>query len=315
MANATVSRIGQANGAGDAEALFLKVFSGEVLTSFHAASVTQDKHMVRTIASGKSAQFPATGTLAAAYHTPGAEIVGTAVNHNEVVISIDDLLIAHAFVAQIDEAMNHYDVRGIYSQEAGQALATQMDKHVLQQGYIAAASAATITGGNGGTQITDADANTNGSSLAGSLFDIAQNMDEKNVPMDPRFVFLKPAQYYLLVETTDVINRDWGGRGAYSEGKVFRVGGLNVVSSNNLPNGSNINSAPGHGDGDSRHAVNATNYVGLAWHPSAVGTVKLVGLATEMGYDIRRQGTLVVAKYAMGHGVLRPEAAALIKTA
>ncbi len=315
MANATVSRIGQANGAGDAEALFLKVYAGEVLTSFHAASVTADKHTVRTIASGKSAQFPATGTLTASYHTPGTEIVGVAVDHNEVVITIDDLLISNVFVAEIDEAMNHYDVRGIYSNEAGQALATQMDKHVLQQGYIAAASAATITGGNGGTQVTDADANTNGSSLAGSLFDMAQNFDEKNVPDDPRFFGLAPAQYYLLVETTDVINRDWGGRGAYSEGKVFRVAGWNIVKTNNLPNGANINTSPGQGDADTRHAVNATTYVGLAWHPSAMGTVKLIGLATEMGYDIRRQGTLVVAKYAMGHGALRPEAAGLVKTA
>ena len=44
-------------------------------------------------------------------------------------------------------------------------------------------------------------------------------------------------------------------------------------------------------------------------HKSAVGTVKLLELATESDYDVRRQGTLVVAKYAVGHGVLRPESA------
>ena len=34
MSNATVSRLGQASGAGDANALFLKVFAGEVLAMF-----------------------------------------------------------------------------------------------------------------------------------------------------------------------------------------------------------------------------------------------------------------------------------------
>ena len=34
MANATVSRLGQVNASGDANALFLKVFSGEVLATF-----------------------------------------------------------------------------------------------------------------------------------------------------------------------------------------------------------------------------------------------------------------------------------------
>jgi hypothetical protein len=55
MANATVQRIGQQNTAGDVDALFLKVFSGEVLTAFETANTTMDKHMVRTITNGKSA--------------------------------------------------------------------------------------------------------------------------------------------------------------------------------------------------------------------------------------------------------------------
>lgn len=39
----------------DDNALFLKVYSGEVLTAFAETAVTADKHNVRTIASGKSA--------------------------------------------------------------------------------------------------------------------------------------------------------------------------------------------------------------------------------------------------------------------
>jgi len=49
------------------------------------------------------------------------------------------------------------------------------------------------------------------------------------------------------------------------------------------------------------------NVMGLVFHKSAVGTVKLQDLATESEYQIQRQGTLMVAKYAMGHGGLRPE--------
>ena len=128
-------------------------------------------------------------------------------------------------------------------------------------------------------------------------------------------MFVKPAQYYLMVQTTDIINRDWGGSGAYSEGKVFRIGGAAIIKTTNLANGTNVASGVLAGDGDTRHAVDATNFVALVMHKSAIGTVKLINLATEMAYDIRRQGHLVVSKYAMGHGILRPESAALIKTA
>jgi hypothetical protein len=51
------------------------------------------------------------------------------------------------------------------------------------------------------------------------------------------------------------------------------------------------------------------NSLGIVSHSAAVGTVKLLDLATESEYQIERQGTLFVAKYAMGHGILRPECA------
>lgn len=55
MTAANVSRLGQINTAGDNSALFLKLFSGEVLTAFEIACVFADKHFIQSISSGKSA--------------------------------------------------------------------------------------------------------------------------------------------------------------------------------------------------------------------------------------------------------------------
>ena len=132
MANASPVSVGKVNAGGSEDALFLKVFAGEVLTSFERASATEGADMVRAIASGKSAQFPVMGRISAAYHTPGTEITGSDVNHNEKVITINDLLISSVFLSNIEEAKNHYDVRGAYSSEIGRALAFQKDKHILQ---------------------------------------------------------------------------------------------------------------------------------------------------------------------------------------
>ena len=98
MANATVSRLGLVNNSGTGyDALFLKVFSGEVLTAFSENNIFNDSlHNVRTISSGKSAQFPVTGTATAAYHTVGTPLVGAnQILANEKIISIDDLSLIH----------------------------------------------------------------------------------------------------------------------------------------------------------------------------------------------------------------------------
>ena len=319
MTNVTPSRLGAANGAvanfAQKNALFLKVFAGEVLTAFDETNVMKDLHVSRTISSGKSAQFPVTGKANAAYHTVGTPLLGTQnIKHNEIVVNIDDVLIADTFIANIDEAKNHYDVRAEYSRLLGMALAKQFDVRCLQLGVLAARGAATVTGGNGGTAITDADAATNGASLAASIFAAAQAMDEKDVPENDRVAIVKPAQYYQLVQTTDVINRDFGGAGVYADGTVLRVAGIQIVKSNNVPT-TNVASATA-GENNTYHG-NFSTTVALVMQKSAIGTVKLMDLAVERtsgDFEIMYQGTLMAAKYAMGHGILRPECAVEIKS-
>ena len=45
------------------------------------------------------------------------------------------------------------------------ALSNTVDKHLLSLAILASQASATITGTNGGTEITDADVNTNATSL------------------------------------------------------------------------------------------------------------------------------------------------------
>jgi hypothetical protein len=326
MSNAIPASIGRVNAANAEDALFLKTFTGEVITSFDRASKTQGADSVRSISNGKSATFPVMGRTTAAYHTPGAEILGSDVNHNEKVITINDLLVSSAFLSNIEEAKNHWDVRSNYSTEIGRALAFQKDKHVLQTiGQAAQETTANVTGGDTGTVLTNAaiastTAATSANGFIDSLFDAAKTLDNKYVPSEGRVCFLKPEMYYKLANATNAVNVDFSGgaNGGVASGRVLQIAGIKLIS---VPHfvASNVTAVPDKGSatqgGSNPQAVNLTAYEGLVCHPSAVGTVKLMDLATEMEYDIRRQGTLMVAKYAMGHGILRPESAVGIKDA
>ena len=338
MANTTPSRLGQVNVAGDTDALFLKVFSGEILTTFEEFNVMKGLHTIRTIANGKSAQFPVTGIASAAYHTPGQNIADagnsylSAIKHAEKVISIDDVLLASTFIANIDELKNHYDVRSIYAQELGKALAKRFDVATMKTLTAAARTATTITGGKAGIAIDGGEpAAFTGTVIQAKLFEAAQKLDENDIPNDgKRFAILKPADYYtLLASGEEVINRDFGGRGDVATGRIPMVAGINLYKSNHLNDVDLDLSGVSTGDGSSSvkndvfgGGSNGAGYNGnlsktqiIGGHPSAIGTVKLLDLATESDYKVELQGNLFVAKYAMGHGVLRPEAAFEIKDA
>ena len=326
MANASPVSVGKVNAGGSEDALFLKVFAGEVLTSFERASATEGADMVRAIASGKSAQFPVMGRISAAYHTPGTEITGSDVNHNEKVITINDLLISSVFLSNIEEAKNHYDVRGAYSSEIGRALAFQKDKHILQTiGQAAKTTTANVGDTNypagtvlTNTNIASATDATAANAMIDELFSAAKALDDNYVPKEGRKCFLRTEEYYKLANATNAINVDFSGNGSIAEGRVQRIAGIDLIPvphfvSSNVTSGADAGSATQ--GGSTPQAVDLSNFVALICHPSAVGTVKLMDLAVESEYDIRRQGTLMVAKYAAGHGVLRPEAAVQIQTA
>ena len=325
MANATVSRLGLVNNSGtDFDALFLKVFSGEVLTAFARNNIFNEAlHSVRTITSGKSAQFPVTGTATAAYHTPGNPLVGAnQIRAGERIVSIDDLLISQAFISNLDELKNHYDVRATYADELGKALAKTYDENVAKVIANASRASSTITGPAGGLTLTlgsgnTASANVSGDEIAAAIYDIAQTFDERDIPPTDRFCVLPPAEYYKLAEsatrTVDVDFNPGGGNGSFASGNVQQIAGIPILKSNNIPQ-SNVGSEV-TGTNNS-YAGDDSKTIGLVFHKSAVGTVKLMDMTTEISgqdYGIMYQGTLMVAKYALGHGILRPECAAAIK--
>jgi hypothetical protein len=324
MANASPVKFGNANsGATRDDALFLKVFAGEVITSFDRASKTEGADMVRSISNGKSATFPVMGRIGASYHAVGTEITGSDINHNEKVITINDLLISSVFVSNIEEAKNHWDVRSAYSTEIGRALAFQKDKHILQTIGQASLASASITGGDATTNVVNtgiasATDSTAANAMIDAIFAAAKELDANYVPSEGRKCFMRLEEYYKLANATNAVNVDFSGNGSIAEGKVHKIAGIELVPvahfvDSNVTSGTDAGSATN--GGSTPQAVNLSNFVALVSHPSAVGTVKLMDLAVEKEYDIRRQGTLMVAKYSMGHGVLRPEAAVGIKEA
>ena len=324
MSNATVSRLGLVDNTGtDFDALFLKVFSGEVLTAFTRNNIFNDQlHSVRTITSGKSAQFPVLGTATASYHTPGNLLTGgNQIRHGERLISIDDLLIADVFVSRLEELKNHYDVRAAYADELGKALAKTYDSNVAKMIANASRASSTLTGIAGGLTLTlgsgnTASANVSGDEIAAAIYDIAQAFDERDIPPTDRFCCLPPAEYYKLAESaTRTVDVDFnpGGNGSFASGKIQQVAGIPVMMSNNIPQ-SNVSSNPS--GANNTYSGDDSKTIGLVFHKSAVGTVKLMDMTTEITgneYATMYQGTLLVAKYALGHGILRPECAATIK--
>jgi len=246
----SLTRPGQANSAGDARALYLKLFSGEMFKGFQHNTIARDLVMKRTLTNGKSMQFIYTGRTTAEYHTPGNAILGNsdgAPPVAEKTITVDDLLISSAFVYELDETLAHYELRGEISKKIGFALAEKYDRLIFRAVTRGARAASPITKSNfvepGGTQIrvgatTSASDAYNAQKLTTAFFDAAAAMDEKGVSQEGRVGIFNPRQYYALIQevgNNGLINRDTQGTGLQSGQGIVEIAGIKIYKSMNIP--------------------------------------------------------------------------------
>ena len=247
---ALLTRAGQSNATGDARALYLKLFSGEMFKGFQHNAIARDLVMKRTLKNGKSLQFIYTGHTTAEFHTPGNSILGNsdgAPPVAEKTITVDDLLISSAFVYELDETLAHYELRGEISKKIGYALAQKYDRLIFRALTRGARKASPVTKTNfvepGGTQIrvgatTNASDAYNSANLVAAFYDAAAALDEKGVSSDGRVGVLNPRQYYELIQavgTNGLVNRDEQGDSLQKGNGIIEIAGIKIYKSMNVP--------------------------------------------------------------------------------
>lgn len=308
-----ISNPGKNLSAGERDALFMKVFSGEVLTAFARNTVMMSRHQVRTIDHGKSASFAVMGRTRAKYLAPGNSLDDQRkkFEHTEKVIAIDGLLTADCLITDIDDAMNHYDVRVEYSRQLGEALAQSADCAIINELANMAAKDATVK-----ENIPDNGTGADKVKGTGKAFEFATGLElsqsaeygnkiiegllaaraafTKNyVPMGDRYCLLTPEGYSALIKALMPDSANYQALFDPNSGKLQTICGFEVIEVPHLLN-----------EGvDGKHTLNAkytdAGLQGIVFHRSAVGTVKLKDLAMERARRAEYQADQIIAKYAI----------------
>ncbi|MFW3388533.1 UNVERIFIED_CONTAM: hypothetical protein RF648_21330, partial [Kocuria sp. CPCC 205274] len=139
-------------------------------------------------------------------------------------------------------------------------------------------------------------------------------LSKNYVPASDRVAFVTPDVYSAIVASLQPYSAQFDGLVNQQTGVLNNISGFTVIEVPHLT----------QGGGDGKHAfpttasaagalkVNKTNVLALVAHRSAVGTVKLKDLSLERARRPEYQADEIIGRYAMGHGILRPEAVAAV---
>lgn len=321
--------LGQVNLAGSDLALFLKIFSGEVIERAKEFTIMDSKVVKRVLKNAQTAQFPGIGQLSGAYHARGQDILDESatnpiiqqVKHGELTIQVDRPLMTAVGVDDLESIVNHYDVRGPYANAFAKFFMERWDRDVMRLMLKAATAAsgtyAVTTDHPDGAIITETNADTVAADLLSALEEAERDMDEKMVASEGRYCLLKPQQYNLLTgPSAALLDRDFGGEGngRAQDGTVMRAWGFDIIKTNLLPQDDSTGESTTGQNGET-YIVDARNTVALCGAPGAIGAVEAMPLAMSTEKDWKTRQDVLIGSRATGLGVLRPEHCIQIRTA
>jgi len=235
-------------------------------------------------------------------------------NEGEVQISINKHYEYSRLIEDIVEAQALSSLRSFYTEDAGYALAKQVDTDLIQLGRIAnggAAGARYDTGyiGGDGTTTFDYTANSNAGN-ATALTDAAirrtiQRLDDSDVPMDGRFFIIPPSSRNTLMGlaryTEQAFVGDAGNGNTIRNGEIGNLYGMPVFVSSNADSASATAAYPTSGTAIAR--------VCLMGHRDSMVLVEQMAIRSQTQYKQEYLGTLFTADTLYGVGELRDYAA------
>lgn len=279
-----------------------ELWSDEVIGSYKsnlvlANLVTKMSHKGKK---GDTIHIPAPTRGSASAKAANTQVTLSAATNSVVNISINKHYEYSKLIEDIAEVQALASMRKFYTDDAGYALATQVDDDLfalfegLQSGTVGGSGSAAwetaVIGGDGTTLYTGASSNASDITDAG-IRKMILKLDNADVPMDNRSLILPPVASNDLLAINRFTEQQFIGSGdAIKTGKIGQIYGVDVFVSSNCP------------------AISTTGRVGSLFHRDAIVFAEQVGVRTQTQYKQEYLGDLFTADTIYGTGELRNDA-------
>ena len=248
---------------------------------------------------GDTVHIPAPTRGSASAKAAETAVTLIAATESEVQVSINKHYEYSRLIEDIVEAQALNSMRSFYTNDAGYALAKQVDTDLVQLGRSAnggtagaAAYASAYIGGDGTTAYVAASNNESALTDA-AIRRTIQRLDDNDTPMDNRFFLIPPSSRNTLMGLARYTEQAFVGNGnAIRTGEIGNLYGIPVFTSSNCDTTS--------GSGAAR--------VCLMGHKDSMVLVEQVGVRSQVQYKQEYLATLFTSDTLYGVAALRSAA-------
>ena len=282
-----------------------EIWSDEIIATYKKNLVLANlvKKMNFKGKKGDVVHIPAPTRGSASVKAASTQVTLIAATESEVQVAIDQHYEYSRLIEDIVEAQALASLRNFYTEDAGYALARQVDTSLIQIGRTVQGGANTAAysgafSGADGTTAYVAGANTGlGAITDAALRRSIQRLDDNDIPMDGRFLVIPPSSRNTLMGlaryTEQAFVGEAGGNNTIRNGEIGNLYGVPVFVTSNA---------------DTTSGSTACRIVLLAHKDFAV-FVEQQGVRAQTQYKQEYLGTLFTADTLYGVKELRDNAA------
>ena len=238
--SAHLTRPAQDLGAGAVDALHIEQYGGEVEGTLAKMSIMQQFVQIKSVVGTDTITNDRVGSASLQAVTPGVRPEATVTQVSNVAVKVDTIILARNNVALLDDFQAHFSVRSELGKEHGKEIAKFFDEAFLIQAIKCANTDSTNLpeGWDGGVVVDLALASDelDPDKLQRGIEDACQALEEYDQDLDGGAIFVRPAQYYVLMRNEKLISGDYSlGNGDYAKGMIMKSCDLPIFKTNRLP--------------------------------------------------------------------------------
>jgi N4-gp56 family major capsid protein len=236
---------------------------------------------------GDTIHIPKPTRGSASAKAASTQVTLQAATESEVVVTIDKHYEYSRLIEDITEVQAQASLRKFYTDDAGYALAKQVDTDLFAE---AEGNFTLYTPSGSGLVSYTAGTTTAGGFDDASFRDAIQLLDDEDVPMDNRVLVIPPSAINTIRGIDRYMSSDFGGAGTI-KGQIGTLYGIPVVVSTNCP-------AITGGAGEK---------LGVLMHKDAIVFAEQVGVRSQTQYKQEYLSTLFTSDTLYGVQTLRAE--------
>jgi hypothetical protein len=313
--SAGLSRPAQNLGTGEVDALHIEQYGGEVEGTLAKMSIMQSFASIKSVQGTDTITNDRVGSASLQAVTPGVSPDPHVTQFSNVSLVVDTIVLARNNVALLDDFQAHFSVRSEIGMEHGKVIAKFFDEAFLIQGIKCALHDGTglPDGWYGGSKVELAVATDelDPDKLQRGIEDVCQEMEEKDQDLEGAALFVRPAQYYVLLRNDRLIDKDYSmGNGDYARGEVLMSNGVPIFKTNRLPNAAVTDhylSNTGNSAAYDLVAGEQTDVVALVMKPKALLAGETIPLTSDVYYEKKELQWYIDSYLAFGVTINRPD--------